>query len=90
MIVLCFQLFGAAIQPTSPGISSYEQALSKDGAKFPGDKSGGNQTRRGIQTHGDGASQNGFSQLDNYTCDSMYLWLGLKGIYLNIISAKIL
>ena len=46
------------MQPTSSGaLSSYEAAVNKDGAKFPGDKMGtnsGQQTRRGIQTHPDG------------------------------------
>ena len=32
------------------GLGSYEQALSKDGAKFPGDKSSSGQSKRGIQT----------------------------------------
>ena len=45
-------------QPTGSGVSSYEAAVNKDGAKFPGDKMGTGgaqqQQRRGIQTHSDG------------------------------------
>ena len=45
------------LQPTGSGVTSYEAAVNKDGAKFPGDKmgtSGNQQQRRGIQTHPDG------------------------------------
>jgi len=42
---------------SSPSLGSYEAALSREGAKFPGDK-GGPMQRRGIQTHHDGTVSN--------------------------------
>lgn len=43
---------------TSPSLGSHENLLSRDGARFPGDKSGNNNNRRGIQTHSDGTVSN--------------------------------
>ena len=53
-------------QPTGlAGLSSYEAALNKDGAKFPGDKmTNSTQQRRGIQTHPDGELKGDFSPRD--------------------------
>lgn len=42
-------------QPTSsPSLGMHESLLSRDGARFPGDKTGSTNNRRGIQTHPDG------------------------------------
>ena len=44
--------------PTSTSESSYESVLSKEGARFPGDRSSSSQPKRGIQTQQDGTVSN--------------------------------
>lgn len=75
---MCLLLY---CQPTTTAGGSYEQAVSKEGAKFSGDKVINSQQKRGIQTHPDGRFS--FPMSGKFFVET-------KGLVLSLKSGKLL